>query len=208
MYQKLKETCAGREVPRYVYFNKGLWSSELCFHPVFMFFSALWDVVYNLHLSLGCLPISERKFISNIYIALYLVTKHLYWKQILRAFVLWRTGLYGSLISLMTEDGCLLVCCTMQSGRYWLLLLPPSNLMMATVSTFETSFNIYQITCCNIPKRQPSSFSSPGKPESHQSDYSHKFYNMFLHMYAIVEEKFIFGSGGRYCVRQSDHILL
>jgi hypothetical protein len=24
MYQKLREACAGREVPRYVYFNKGL----------------------------------------------------------------------------------------------------------------------------------------------------------------------------------------
>jgi len=30
MYKKLREACAGREVPRYVYFNKGLWGSKLC----------------------------------------------------------------------------------------------------------------------------------------------------------------------------------
>jgi hypothetical protein len=52
------------------------------------------------------------------------------------------------------EDGCLLGCCIVWSGWYWLVNI----LMMEAGSSSETSASIYTV---QHPRRQPSSYSSP-----------------------------------------------
>jgi hypothetical protein len=58
------------------------------------------------------------------------------------------------------EDGCLLGCCTMQSGRYW-----PTFSEELTASTNKAMSQYLPDYTVQNPREQPSSSSSPWEPE-------------------------------------------
>jgi hypothetical protein len=73
---------------------------------------------------------------------------------------------FGETYYLHNEDGCLLGCCTVQSGRvvptFQRSLLPPASGRCETIWNVGTTLPNYTVL---QPRRQPSSYSPPWKPQ-------------------------------------------